>query len=364
MYPYYDEDQSQLAEAVSRMAADQPQDGGDHWDALVALGLPALGMPEAFGGSDAGGRGYHAVLETLGRHGLASPFVASALCCTRLLMLCATAAQKEQLLPALADGSLVLALASGEAQTDFRLASVQASASADGDGWQLQGRKTLVVNGGQANAWIVTARTGEGELALFMVRDGLPGVQVRRFPCIDGSEGCDLDLDAVRLGPGDRIGAAGQDVLTALEDAVDAAVAGQCAESIGIQAALLETTVAYARERRQFGAAIGSFQVVQHRLVDMLVALEQARSLAWLAASVLDGGDACGDADERGRLVSAAKVRCIESGRLIGLQAIHLHGGMGMTAELPVGRWVKRLLAIEHSFGDERHHLSRFAHTP
>jgi alkylation response protein AidB-like acyl-CoA dehydrogenase len=339
------------------MARDQPQTQSADWPDLVALGLPALGLPEAEGGSGAGAPGFHAVLEMLGRHLVTSPFLSSALLCTQLVLRCATPQQQARLLPALADGALVLALASGEPQTDYLSDAMTTTARPGGDTWRIEGRKTMVPNGGMANAWLVTARTPEGDLGLFLLDESMPDLTVRRYPFIDGSTGCDLALRDVSVPTDARLGGTGAAVELALQAATDAAVAGQCAESIGLQAALLEATTNYVKERRQFGVAIGSFQVVQHRLVEMLVALEQARSLAWHAASVVDGEDAAA----RSMAVSAAKVRCIESARFIGMQAIHLHGGMGMTDELPVGRYVKRLLAIEHSLGDTRHHLARFA---
>jgi len=357
MYAHYDEEQRMLADAVDRMARDRPQDRPAAWADLVELGLPALGLSEAQGGSGAGGSGFHAVLETLGRHRVTTPFLNSAICCTQLLLRCATPEQQARLLPAVADGTLVMALASSEPQTDDRPSAVTTTAHPEAGGWRLDGRKTLVVDGGDATAWLVTARTDEDQLGVFMLSASTPGLVVRRYRCIDGTAGCDLTLQAARVAHGDMLGAAGPAIEAALERAIDATIAGQCAESVGLQAALFDMTVAYVKDRRQFGATLGSFQVVQHRLADMLVSLEQARSLAWHAASMVDDDDAVA----RRLAVSAAKVRCVESGRFIGLQAIHLHGGMGMTDELPVGHYVKRLLAIEHTLGDARHHLARFA---
>ncbi|UUX97097.1 acyl-CoA dehydrogenase family protein [Aquabacterium sp. J223] len=346
-FAHYDDDLRLLSDAVAR----QVRDAGDAdaaWTALVAMGLPALGLPEAHGGAEADGRSFHAVMEVLGRHGVNVPFLGSAMGCTQLLLRRAAPAVQRRWLDALAGGA-ALALAH-----DPRGAGPHARREAGG--WRLDGRHAVVPHGGRVQAWIVSARTEDGA-ALFLLDEATPGLRVERCPLLDGSQGCDLWFDGARCADDARLGEPGAETERATEAANDWTLVGQCAESVGLQAALLAATLDHVKTRRQFGAPIGSFQVVQHRLADMLVALEQARSLAWAAAVQADQGD---DTTRR-RLASAAKVRCVESGRFIGLQAIQLHGGMGMTDELPVGRHVKRLLAIEHTLGDQRHHLARLA---
>jgi len=278
------------------------------------------------------------------------------MCCTQLLLKLGSEAQRDRWLPALACGELVLALAHSEgAMSTCR--QLRAAAVRDAGGWRLNGHKRFVPHGGEARSWIFSARCGDEGTGLFLVEEAAPGVRVERYPCIDASVGCDLQLADTHVAPAAVLGEPGPDIASAVEAALDWALIGQCAESVGAQAALLDATIDYVKTRRQFGAPIGSFQAVQHRLAEMLIALEQARSLAWYAA--VNG--AAADTPERQRITSSAKVRCIESGRFIGLQAIHLHGGIGMTDELPVGRFVKRLVAIEHTFGDQRHHLKRLA---
>jgi acyl-CoA dehydrogenase len=188
-------------------------------------------------------------------------------------------------------------------------------------------------------------------MAVFAVEAGAAGLERSGSPGLDGRPYADIVLKHCRVDADARLGPAGE----ALEWAADAARVALCAEALGAMQALLDATRDHVAERRQFGQPLGRFQAVQHRLVDMLLALEQARSLTWLAA----GADRS-DARRWGRLVSAAKAGCGSAARYIGQQSIQLHGGMGMTDELPVGHYVKRLLAIEHTLGDTRHHFNRY----
>lgn len=348
-----------MADAVLRAFAEgTAPDSSATGSRLRDLGLHLLAVPEAFGGLQAGARTFHAVAEALGRSlQSTTAFATSALAATRLVATLADGTQRSSLLDALAGGTSPLALAIHEAGADHDLVPARTIATPHGGGWRVDGRKVSSLNSERAGRWIVSARTPAGEPCLLIVDDGMPGLTVRRFPTIDGAQACDLVLEGVTLGADRCLGAPGTAALDALQGAVDLAELALCAEAVGIQARLLDDTVRHVKERRQFGQALGSFQVIQHRLAEMLVALEQARSLAWLLASEFDAATP----QRRAWLVSAAKVRCIVSGRFIGLQAIHLHGGMGMTDELPVGRCVKRLLAIEHAFGDERFHLGRIA---
>jgi alkylation response protein AidB-like acyl-CoA dehydrogenase len=350
----HDEDQRSLAEAITSFAQRRDHAATDPWPELVAMGLPGLLVPEALGGLGLDGGSMHAVMESLGRNRLTTPFVVSAVLCTRLLLELADEGQQARWLPALSSGEHVLAFAHGEPQGEHLPRHLSTHARREGDDWILSGRKTVVPHGGESTAWLVSARVGSNETALFWVDAAATGLRVERYPCIDGSTGADLWFDELRLPAAACIGAPGMNVMIAIAAATDAATAGLCAESAGLQSTLFDLTLDYVKTRRQFGVALGSLQAIQHRLAEMLVAVEQSKSLSWLAARSLDD-----DATIRTRSVAAAKVRCAESGRFIGLQSIHLHGGMGMTDELPVGRCVKRLLAIAHSWGDARHHLGR-----
>lgn len=361
MYPHYDEEQVEMADAVGRGLLQLGDcDVQTAWSHLTDVGLPMLAVPAEHGGLASGTRTFHAVAEALGRSLQPTALATSALAATRLVDVLADEPTKSSILQALASGETVLGLAWAEPQAQFDITNVQTVAASTPTGWCLNGRKTLSLHSGQATSWIVSARTQGGELLLVLVDEAMPGVVVRRYECLDGSQACDLDLKDVDIAREKQLGRPGAATLQAMSAAQDLAELAICAEAVGIQARLLDDTVRYTRERRQFGAAIGSFQAVQHRLVDMLVALEQARSLSWTLATDFDQSDA----QQRRHLVSAAKVRCIVSGRFIGLQSIHLHGGMGMTDELPIGRGVKRLLAIENSFGNELFHLKRIAGAP
>lgn len=358
MYPYYAPEQAEMAEAVSRsFNALEKTSSRAAWDRLTEIGVHLLAVPEEFGGIQANCQTFHAVAEALGRGLQSTAFATSALAATWLVQRMADAPIRSALLDAVSSGRMVIALAATEGNADWSLRPTRTTAVRTEQGWKVSGRKVLSLHSGHATHWIVAASTDKGDVGLFLVDESSPGLQVRRYPTIDNGEAGDLVLDSVSVPVDHCLGTPGQDAAVALRRSVDLAELAACAESVGIQARLLQDTVVFVKERHQFGQALGSFQAVQHRLVDMLVALEQARSLAWLLAIEFDGADA----DRRAYLVSAAKARCIASGRFIGLQSIHLHGGMGMTDELPVGRGVKRLLAIEHSFGDERYHLGRIA---
>jgi alkylation response protein AidB-like acyl-CoA dehydrogenase len=356
MYPHYEQEQTEMAEAVMRgLQHLGPCDPQAAWTQITEVGLPLLAVPADHGGLGSDSRTFHAVAEALGRSLQPSAFATSSLAATRLVDTLAQGPQRSSLLNALADGSLVLGLALSEPQAHFDIESVATRAESTSAGWRVSGRKVVALHSGPVRQWIVSARTTADDMLLLLVAEGTTGLTVRRYECLDGSQACDLELKDVEIDSAHQLGQPGQASAQALAAATDLAELALCAESVGIQARLLQDTVSYAKERRQFGAAIGSFQAVQHRLVDMLVALEQARSLAWLLATEFERVSP----QRRAYLASAAKARCIASGRLIGLQSIHLHGGMGMTDELPVGHGVKRLLAIENSFGDESHHLAR-----
>lgn len=356
MYHYYEEEQTEMAEAVLRGLQQLDEANPlEAWQRLTQVGLPLLAVPEENGGLASGPRTFHAVAEALGRSLQATPLATSALVATRLVEQLAAEPLRTDLLQSLAAGEAILGLAWSEVDAHFDLAKMQTTAVVTSSGWSVTGRKAVSLHSGQVRQWIVAARTENGDDLLLLIAQDTPGLTVRRYPCLDGSEACDLDLQDVQVDRSRQLGAAGAATSGAVQAALDLAELALCAESAGIQARLLEDTVGYAKERRQFGAAIGSFQAVQHRLVEMLVALEQARSLAWLLATEFDFATP----ERRSVLASAAKVRCIASSRFVGLQSIHLHGGMGMTDVLPIGRGVKRLLAIENSFGNEAHHLAR-----
>nr|WP_255352931.1 acyl-CoA dehydrogenase family protein [Achromobacter sp. RTa] len=359
----YDDDQRALDDAVGRylqgeypppasravQPADADPDASPHWRAFAGMGLLGLGLPASAGGMGGGLGELCVLMQRFGRHLVTEPYDASALLCGQLLLGLPDSEQAQALLAGIAQGAAPL-LAHAEPDSDWPRAELRATAEREGDGWRLNGVKRRVPYGAGARQLLVTARDAEGP-AVFLVEAGAAGLERKGNPGLDGRPYADIVLKDCRAGAAARLGPAG----AALEQAADATRIALCAEALGAMQALLDATREHVAARRQFGQPLGRFQAVQHRLVDMLLALEQARSLTWLAA-----GANPSDARGRARLASAAKASCGAAARYISQQSIQLHGGMGMTDELPVGHYVKRLLAIEHTLGDTRHHLNRY----
>ena len=362
-------EQELLADQVRRFLADRygfearraiirSQEGWSRevWSGLAEMGLLGLQVPEAHGGMGP------APVETLlattafGRALLVEPYLSSAVLATALVRDLGSPAQQAEWLPALAAGRLVAAPAHGEPGTRHDLALVSATASRRGDGWSLAGHKAAVLHAPAAGLLLVSARTGgrpgdEAGLSLFAVRPGA-GVSLVPYRTFDGHLAAEVRLEGA---VGQLVGPEGG-AYPALEAAFDLGVAALCAEAVGALQASLDATVEYVKTRKQFGVPIGKFQALQHRLADMLVHLEQARSMSYLAA--MRAGSA--DAGERRRSVSAAKVVVGKACRFVGQQSVQLHGGMGVTDELMVSHHFRRLTAIELSLGDTEHHLERF----
>jgi alkylation response protein AidB-like acyl-CoA dehydrogenase len=268
------------------------------------------------------------------------------------------------LLEQVATGELKLACALGERQSRHDMRDIAARAERDGDGWLLNGEKKVVLHGAQAGVLIVSSRSGgaqrgEDGITLFAVPADAPGVQLTEYRMLDGQRAADVRLDGVRLGAEALIGEAGAG-WAILEEALDYGAGLLCAEAVGAMDALFAATLEYLKTRQQFGVPIGKFQALQHRMADMYIHLEQARSMAMLAAVRLRGGNAA----ERRQAVSAAKYRVGQAARFVGQQAVQLHGGMGVTDELPAAHYFKRLTTIELAMGDSDHHLARFMAQP
>ncbi|OZI33180.1 hypothetical protein CEG14_20270 [Bordetella genomosp. 1] len=359
------EDQRLLDDAVARYvsqeypAVGQPRGACDptadpvdsaHWQAFAGMGLIGLGLPESAGGMGAGLTDVCVVMQRLGYAQVTEPYDISALLCGQLLALLPAADRAQALLAALAEGRAAPVLAHTEAHSDASLDDVRTLARRDGDGWVLDGAKCRIAHGAGAAHLLVTARTDDG-VAVFLVDGAAQGLARRGQAGLDGRSYADLRFSGCQVPADACLGLAGQ----ALAHAADLARIGLCAEAVGSMQALLDSTRGYLETRKQFGKPLIAFQALQHRLVDMLLLLEQSRSLMWRAASAAQAGDpSCA------RLASAAKYKCGQAGRHIGQQSIHLHGGMGMTQELGVGRHVKRLMAIDYTLGDAHHHLNRY----
>jgi len=327
---------------------------GEAWAALVELGMLALPVPEEQGGFNGSAVDMMVVMQELGRGLVVEPYFATVLG-ARFLKL---AGGQERLLEQVAAGEVKLACALGEQQARHALNDILVVA--DGSG-RITGRKTVVLHGAQAGAFIVSARSGGAQrdtvgISLYIVARDAAGVSVTDYRTIDGQRAATVDFDGAQ---GVLLGQPGQG-WPLLEAAADYGAALLCAEAIGAMDAIFAATLEYLKTRQQFGAPIGKFQALQHRMADMFIHLEQARSLAMLAAVKADAPDD----EERRRVVSAAKVRVGQAARFVGQQAVQLHGGMGVTDELPAAHYFKRLAMIELTLGDADHHLARFTALP
>jgi len=330
------------------------------WGKLGEMGLLALQVPEAQGGMAPATMETLLTLGAMGKALVVEPYLSSAVLGTALVRELGTPAQRDALLPAMATGERIAVPAHGEAGARHDLSRVSTSARRGGQGFILTGRKAVVLHAPAADLLLVTARTAgapdaEAGLSVFAVPAGSPGVKLIPYPTIDGQRAADVELDGVAL-PGDALlGQEGQ-AFEGVSAAFDLGVAALCAEAVGVLQATLDATTEYTRTRKQFGVPIARFQALQHRMADMLMHVEQARSMSYLAAMQA----ASTDARERRRTVSAAKVTVGQACRFVGQQAVQLHGGMGVTDELAVSHCFKRLMAIELSLGDTEHHLERF----
>lgn len=331
------------------------------WRELAELGVLALPFAEEDGGFGGGPVETQLVMEALGRALAPEPYLASVVLGGAALRLAANGAQREALIGGLIEGSARLAFAHAETQARYDLHDVATTATREGAGWRLDGVKTVVLNADAATTLIVSARSGGARreaqgVTLFLVPAHAPGVTIRAYPTQDGGRAADVTLAGVRLGADAELGEVGAG-LPIVERVVEQGVAAIAAEAVGLMDALLALTVDYLKTRKQFGVAIGAFQSLQHKAVDMLVALEQARSMALYAAMAAQGEDA----DERRWAISAAKVQINRSARFVGQTAVQLHGGVGMTMEYLGAHMFRRLTMIELLLGDTPWHLRRVA---
>ncbi len=332
----------------------------EHWKTFAELGWLGVPFAEADGGFGGGAIESMLMFEQFGKGLVVEPVVPTVVLAGGALKLAGSAAQKARYLAGIIDGSLQGALAYVEPQARFNLADVVTQARADGDGYVLNGHKAVVGNGPAADFLVVPARTAGGQreaegISLFIVDAGAAGLSRRDYPTVDGLRASEVYLENVRVGADALLGTLGG-ALPVLEQVLDEGILAVGAEAVGAMEVLYKTTVEYCKTREQFGQAIGTFQVVQHRMVDMFMEHEQAKSLMYMAAMRL--GEGYGP--EARKAVSAFKVQVGKSGRFVGQSAVQLHGGMGMTDELSVGHYFKRLTTIDTLFGNVDYHLKRF----
>jgi pimeloyl-CoA dehydrogenase small subunit len=330
------------------------------WQQFAELGLLAAPFSEDLGGLDGGPIETMVIMEELGRGLVVEPYLPTVVLCGGILSRHGSAAQQQGHLPGLIAGEDIWALAYSESQSRFNLADVRTSAKADGDGYVLNGAKAVVIGAPWANKLIVSARLSGDQfdrdgLGLFIVDKAAAGVSTQDYQTVDGSRASEITLENVAVSADALIGDAGNG-FAVLEEAIDFGIGAVCAEAIGHMKMLNDATVEYCKTRKQFGVPIGSFQVLQHRMVDMFMEYEQSVSMTYMVNMKLAEAES-----ERRKAAAGAKVQIGKSGRFVGQEAVQLHGGMGMTEELNVGHYFKRLTMIDIQFGNVDHHLKRFA---
>lgn len=330
------------------------------WAGLAELGALALPVPEEQGGFNGSAIDMLVIMQELGRGIVIEPYFATVMGAEFLKK----SGKRADVLEQIAGGEVKLANALGERQSRHDLFDIATTASKSGDGFVLNGSKTVVLHGAQANKLIVSARSSGAQrdkngISLFIVDANSEGISRRDYRTIDGYRAADISFSNVQVGADALLSTVdgGWELLDAV---ADYGVTLLCAESIGIMEAITAATLDYLKTRQQFGVPIGKFQVLQHRMAEMFMEMEQARSMATLAAVKI----ASDDVEERRRTVSAAKARVGQAAKYIGQQAVQLHGGMGVTNELPVAHMFKRLTTIELTLGDTDHHLARFVAQP
>jgi pimeloyl-CoA dehydrogenase small subunit len=346
-------------EQRKKYIAEEPGFSRALWAQFAELGLLGLPFPEEYGGFGGGAVEIALVMEAFGRGLVIEPYLATVLLGGALVLATGTEAQKQDLLPRIADGSALLAFANHERHARYDLADVAAQAHEHDGAWRISGEKSLVLHGDAADTLVVSARIAGDRrdrdgIALFLVDKDAARLTRRGYRTQDNMRAAEIQFDAT---PAIPLGSLINKDLPIIERVIDRAIAALCAEAIGAMETLHAMTVDYLKTRKQFGRAIGEFQVLQHRSVDMFTSLEQARSMALFAAVMAEDDNA----KERGRAIAAAKVQIGRSSRHVGQEAIQLHGGIAMTMEYAAGHYFKRLTMIDKLFGDADWHLARLA---
>lgn len=331
-----------------------------NWQTFAELGWLSIPFPEALGGFGGSVVDTMVIMEEFGKGLVAEPYVATVLLFGGLLAHSGEGELQQQLIAKIIDGSLQGSFAYLERQSRFELSDVKSSAVPKGENYVLNGEKTVVFNGSAAEKIIISARTSGGQydengISLFIVDADTDGLSRTDYRLMDGQRVANITLNNVAVSKSQLIGELHQG-FSLIQSVVAETTRAICAEAVGIMQKLTETTVEYSKTREQFGTAIGKFQALQHRMVDMFIAGEQTRSLLYRAVC-----SANANSDDSEKDLLALKVMVGRAGTLIGGEAIQLHGGMGMTDELDVGHYVKRLMMINTTFGDADYNQARFS---
>ena len=368
----FTEEQSMLRDTIASYLADhysfdqrraglgrEPFWRPDVWSAFAdELGILGAAFPEAQGGLGGGYTENMVVMEELGKALVVEPYLGTVVIGGGFLKHGAPAGAEEMIGQIIA-GKAIFAFAYAEPQGRYNIRDLKTTARKDGAGYVLNGHKAVVTGAPYATHLVVTARTGGGQrdaggISVFIVPKSAKGVTTRDYPTVDGFRASEVYFENVALGAEARIGGEGE-ALPLVEKVMDEAIAATCAEACGILRRLQEGTVEYTKQRKQFGVPISSFQVLQHRMVDMFIQLEQSISMTYMATIRLSDGDA-----ERAKAASAAKVQIGKACKFVGQNAVQLHGGMGVTDEMAIGHYFKRATMIEGLFGSTDHHLARY----
>jgi alkylation response protein AidB-like acyl-CoA dehydrogenase len=369
----FSEEQTLLRNSVAKFLADnytfenwrkftraEPGRDAANWQHFAELGLLAASLPEDFGGLGGGAVDNMVVMEEFGKALVVEPFVSTVVVGAGMIARDGAKELKDEVLPKIAGGESIVAFAFAEPKSRFNLADISTTAKKQGAGFVLNGHKTVVIGAPWADTLVVTARTAgnqrdENGVTVFLVDKKTKGVTTRDYPTVDGLRASEVTFENVEV-PAVRVIGHADNGLALVERAADEAIAAHCAEATGAMKVLVDTTVEYSKTRKQFGVPIGKFQALQHRMVDMFTSYQQSVSMTLMVTLHLNE-----DAATRKKAASAAKVQIGRAGRYVGQECIQIHGGIGMTDELNVGHYFKRLTMIDTLFGNVDHHLKRYA---
>jgi alkylation response protein AidB-like acyl-CoA dehydrogenase len=369
----YSEEQQMLRDSVAKFVANDYDfdtrrkiikgDNGfsrDNWKLFAELGWLMMPFKEADSGLGGSAVDIIAVMEELGKGIVIEPFLATAIMGGGIVAEAGNAQQKEEILAQVMSGDLQLALAYAEEQSRYNLADVNTKAKKSGGAYTINGKKIAVLNGNKAEKIIVVARTSGKQtdsdgISLFIVDANADGVTVQGYETVDGFQGADITFDTVSVSADNLLGQEGEGY-AALDYVIDRATLAVCAEAVGAMEVSYKKTVEYTKTRKQFGVPIAKFQALQHRMADMFIEHEQAKSMMLIAAMKCDSA---GGIDKK--QISAAKSRIGKAARKVGQESVQIHGGIGVTDELDVGHYFKRLTTIQFIFGSTDWHTQRFA---
>jgi len=369
----FTEEQTMIKDSVSRFVRDEydfdtrtkivgSEEGisREFWSMFAELGWLSVPFAEEYGGFGGTVEDIAAVMEELGKGIVVEPYASTVVVFGGLMAASDNAALKSAVIPSIIDGSCMGSLASTEAQSRYEMADVATGATACDGGYKISGEKTVVANGGTANKFIVTARTSGEQfdrdgVSLFLVDADAPGVEVKSYKMMDGQSAATVTFKDVVVAESQLLNAAGEG-MDLIDQVMPQILMGLSAEALGIMATLNTTTVEYTKVRQQFDTPISSFQVLQHRMVDTFMACEQTKSMLYRGLCQASEDDSAALL----KTVHALKATVARYGRLVGEEAIQIHGGIGMTDELNIGHYVKRLMMINVSFGDGDYHQKKF----